>query len=210
MKFGWVIANWGSLTFTSLTRMMSVVSLAVFSSVVRAVVLRFVLWDTMRRVAADEFCLFIGGYGGIGNGVGFGGDVVVRGVGAGFEPCLSDDSYFHCAFSAVRCVLGVSMSSCYAVRASVNGMDALPALLLGAFSTEVVFRWVYGGADGAGRSVVGGARCVVVAKLLAPTALVDGPGGEELGDFSWFEQDDDLRAFQCVVVVERVEGDHDA
>jgi hypothetical protein len=55
---------------------MSILDPAEFSSVVSAVALRFVLCDTMRRVAADESYLFISGHGGVGDGVYFGGDGV--------------------------------------------------------------------------------------------------------------------------------------
>jgi hypothetical protein len=58
-KSGWVMVYLGSFTLTSYTSTMSVVGPAVFSSIVRVLVLRFVLWDTIRMVATDELYLFI-------------------------------------------------------------------------------------------------------------------------------------------------------
>jgi hypothetical protein len=74
-KSGWVMAYLGSFTLTSCMSTMSVVGPAVFSSIVRVVVLRFVLWDMIWMVAADELYLFISSHGSVSDKVGFGRDV---------------------------------------------------------------------------------------------------------------------------------------
>jgi hypothetical protein len=70
-----MIAYLGSFTLTSCTSTMSVVGPAVFSSVVRAVVLRFMLWDMIRIVATDELYLFITSHGSVSDKVSFSRDV---------------------------------------------------------------------------------------------------------------------------------------
>jgi hypothetical protein len=153
-KSGWVMAYLGSFTLTSCTSTMSVVGLAVVSSVIRAVVLRFVLWDTIRRVAADELYLFITGHGSVGDKGGFGGDVFEGDcLRSCFLPGFSYCVDFNGASGVVCGVLGVGVSHGCTVRTLVLRVDALAALHSGTFGALVVFVGVSGGADCAGGSV---------------------------------------------------------
>jgi hypothetical protein len=188
-KSGWVMAYLGSFTLTSCMSTMSVVGPAVFSSVVRAVVLRLVLWNTIRRVAADELCLFISGHGSVSDKVSFGrdvfeGDYLRSCFLPGFLYCVD----FNGASGVVCGMLGVGVSHGCTVRTLVLRVDALAAFHSGTFGALVVFGGVSGGADCAGGSVICCAGCMVMSKFLTSVTLVNGVCGEELCDFAVFNR----------------------
>jgi hypothetical protein len=208
-KSGCVVAYLGSFTLTSCMSTMSVVGPAVFSSVVRVVALRFVLWDTIRRVAADDLYLFISGHGSVSDRVGFGrdvfqGDCLRSCFLPGFSYCVD----FNGASGVVCGVLGVGMSHGGTVRTLVFHLDALAAFHSGTFSILVVFGGVSGGADCAGGSVICCVGCVVMSEFLTSAVLVNGACGEELCDFVLFKQDNHFCMFEEVVLLPGLQGDH--
>jgi hypothetical protein len=127
-----------SLMLASSTNTMSAVFPAVLSRVSRALLLRFVLWDMMRRVAADESYLFISGHGGIVDRVRFGGDRVGWGSSSCFLPCCTDDSGLDWAVRVVGGVEGISVACFDAVGALVGGVVAGAAASCGAIYTGVI------------------------------------------------------------------------
>jgi hypothetical protein len=142
------MAYLGSFTLTSCMSTMSVVGPAMFSSIVRVVVLRFVLWDMIWIVTADELYLFISSHGSVGDKVGFGrdvfeGDCLRSCFLPGFSYCID----FNGASGVVCSMLSVSMSYGCTVRILVLCVDALAAFHSGTFGTLVVFGGVGGGAD---------------------------------------------------------------
>jgi hypothetical protein len=202
------MAYLGSFTLTSCISTMSVVGPAVFSSVVRAVVLRFMLWDMIRMVAADELYLFISGHGSVSDKVGFGGDVFegdcLRSCFLlGFSYCID----FNGASGVVCGMLGVGVSCGCTVRTLVLRVDALAAFHSGTFGALVVFGGVGGSADCAGGSVICCAGCVVMSEFLTSATLVNGACGEELCDFALFKQDNHFCAFEEVVLLTGPQGD---
>jgi hypothetical protein len=210
-KLGWVVAYLGSFTLTSCMSTMSVVGPAVFSSIVRAVVLRFMLWDTIRTVAADDLYLFISGHGSVGDKVGFGGNVFegdcLRSCYLpGFSYCVD----FNGASGVVCGALGVGVSHGCIVGTLVLRVDALAAFHSGTFGALVVFSGVSGGADCAGGSVICCAGCVVMSEFLTSATLVNGACSEELCDFALFEQDNHFCTFEEVVFLAGLQGDHHA
>jgi hypothetical protein len=210
-KSGWVMAYLGSFTLTSCMSTMSVVGSAVFSSVVRAVVLRFVLWDTIRRVAADDLYLFISGHGSVGDKVGFGGDVFEGDcLRSSFLPGFSYCVDLNGASGVVCGVLGVGVSRGCTVHTLLLRVDALAAFHSGTFGALVVFGGVSGGTDCAGGSVICCAGCVVMSEFLTSATLVNGACGEELCDFAVFNQDTHFCAFEEVVLLAGPQGNHHA
>jgi hypothetical protein len=138
MKIGVGGSILGSFTLTSCTSTMSVVGPAVFRSVVRAVVLRFVLWDITQRVAADELYLFISGHGSVDDKVGFGGDVFEGDcLRSWFLPGFSYCVDFNGASGVVCGVLGVGVSRGCTVHTLVLHVDALAAFHSGTFGVLV-------------------------------------------------------------------------
>jgi hypothetical protein len=96
------------------------------------VLLQFVLWDMMQRVAADESYLFISGHGGIIDGVRFGGDGVGWGSSSRFLPCCMDDGGLDSAVRVVGGMEGISVACLDAVSAFVGGVVVGAAASCGA------------------------------------------------------------------------------
>jgi hypothetical protein len=208
---GWVIAYLGSFTLTSCMSTMSVVGPAVFSSVVRVVVQRFVLWDMIRMVTADELYLFISGHGSVGNKVSFSrdmfeGDCLRSCFLPGFSYCVD----FNGVSGIVYGMLGVGVGCGCTVHILVLYADALAAFHSGIFGTLVVFGGVGGGADCAGASVICCVGCVVISEFLTSATLVNGACGEELCDFALVKQDNHFCAFEEVVLLAGPQGNHHA
>jgi hypothetical protein len=111
---------------------MSAIFPAVLSRVSRALLLRFVLWDTMQRVATDESYLFISGHGGIVDRVHFSGDGVGWGSSSCFLPCCMDDGGLDWAVRVVGSMEGISVACLDAVGAFVGGVVAGTAASCGA------------------------------------------------------------------------------
>jgi hypothetical protein len=210
-KLGWVTAYLGSFTLTSCTSTMSVVGPAVFSSIVRAVVLRFMLWDMIRMVATDELYLFISSHSSVGDKVDFGGDAFEGDcLRSCFLPGFSYCVDFNGVSGVVCGMLGVGMSCGCTVRTLVLRLDTLAAFHSGTFGVLVVFSAVGGGADCAGGSVICCAGCMVMSEFLISATLVNGACGEELCDFALFKQDNHFCAFEEVVLLTEPQGDHHA
>jgi drug/metabolite transporter superfamily protein YnfA len=98
-----------SVILASYTNIMSVVFPTVFSRVLRAFGLLFVLCDTIHRVAADDVLLYISSYVCVGNWVCFLWDVMVCFTQGGCFcslPGILDNCCFHRA-SGVVCSMGV-------------------------------------------------------------------------------------------------------
>jgi hypothetical protein len=205
------MAYLGSFTLTSCMSTMSVVGPAVFSSVVRAVVLRFVLWDIIRMVATDELYLFISGHGSIGDKVSFGGDIFKGDcLWLCFLPGLSYYVDFNGASSVVCGMLGISVSHGCTVCTLVLGVDTLAAFHSRTFGALVVFSGVGSSTDCVGGSVICCAGCVVMSEFLTSVILVNGVCSEELCDFALFKLDNHFCAFEEVVLLAGPQGDHHA
>jgi hypothetical protein len=208
-KLGCVVAYLGSFMLTSCMSTMSVVGPAVFSSVVRVGALRFVLWDTIRRVATDDLYLFISGHSSVSDRVGFGGDVFEGDcLWSCFLPGFSYFMDFNGASGIVCSVLGVGMSHSGTACILVFRVDALAAFHSGTFGALVVLGGVSSGADCAGGSVIWCVGCVVMSKFLTSAALVNGACSEELCDFALFKQDNHFCAFEEVVLLAGLQGNH--
>jgi hypothetical protein len=117
---------------------MSAVFPAVLSRVSRALLLRFILWDMMQRVTADESYLFIGGHGGIIDQVCFGGDGVGWGGSSHFLPCCTDDGGLDWAVRVVGIMEGIGVTCLGAVCTLVGGVVAGAAASRGAVYVGVV------------------------------------------------------------------------
>jgi hypothetical protein len=208
-KLGWVMVYLGSFTLTSCMSTMSVVGPTVFSSIVSAVVLRFMLWNMIRIVAADELYLFISGHSSVSDKVSFGGDVfegdyLQSCFLLGFSYCID----FHGASGVICSMLGVGVSCSCTVRTLVLRVDALVAFHSRTFGALVVFSGVGGGTDCAGGSVIRCAGCMVMSKFLTSATLVNGACSEELCDFALFKQDNHFCVFEEVVLLAGPQGDH--
>jgi hypothetical protein len=190
---------------------MLVVGPAVFSSIVRVVVLQFVLWDMIWRVTANELYLFISSHGSVSNKVGFSGDVF---KGDYLQSCfLPGFSYcidFNGASGVVCGMLGIGVSYGCIVCILVLHVDALIAFHSGTFGTLVVFSGVSGGTDCTGGSVICCTGCIVMSEFLTSTILVNGVCSEELCDFVVFKQNNYFCVFEEAVLLARPQGDHHA
>jgi hypothetical protein len=187
-KSGWVVVYLGSFILTSCMSTMSVVGSAVFSSIVRAVVLRLVLWDMIWRVATDELYLFISSHGSVSDKVGFGGDMFEGDcLWSCFLPGFSYCIDFNGASGIVYAMLGISVSCSCTVHTLVLCADTLVAFHSGTFSALVVFGRVSGSTDCTGRSVICCAGCMVMSEFLISVILVNGACSKELCDFAVFK-----------------------
>jgi hypothetical protein len=210
-KSGWVVVYLGSFMLTSCMSTMSVVGPAVFSSIVGAVVLRFVLWDTIQRVTADELYLFISGYGSVSDKVGLGrdvfeGDCLQSCFVPGFSYCID----FNEASGVVCGMLGVSISCSCIVHILILCVDVLAAFHSRTFSVLVVFSGVSGSADYAGGSVICCIGCMVMSEYLTSVILVNRACSEEFCNFALFKQDNHFCAFEEVVLLAGPQGNHHA
>jgi hypothetical protein len=101
-----------SVILASYTNIISVVFPALFSRVLRAFVLLFVLCDMMHRVTADDVLLCISGY------VGVVGVCLSWGYHLYSLPCLLDNRCFHRGWRVIRRRGMVSMAGGRAVGAA--------------------------------------------------------------------------------------------
>jgi hypothetical protein len=168
MKFGWVTSYLESVILASWIRIMSVVAPALFSSVLMAVELRFMLWDMSYMVTTNELHLLIAIH-----GVAFISGVVSLAFCSGFLPGISDGLVLDRASGVEGHVFCVHVACCSAVTAFVGGMGAGFAQAVWAIRTLVFLSRVVAYAEAINGAAVVSAGGLVVSELLALSALVN-------------------------------------
>jgi hypothetical protein len=181
MKLGWVTSYSGSVMLTSCINIMSAVAPALVSRALMTVALRFALWVMIHMVPTRGLYLFMSGYG----------TVFVGGLGSvhcrsGFLPGIADSLILDGTFRVKGCVGYIRVSSHDAV-------DALECHVGAGLSTSAWALWAVMLVSGMvacaeatyGASIVG-TGAVVVAELLAMSALISGARVEVRRYFSGF------------------------
>jgi hypothetical protein len=125
-------------------------------------------------------------------------------------PCLTQGGDLGRAAGIEGGVCGVCKACGVTVGALVEGVGTCAAAAGGALFTAVMVSRVPACADSTGRGGGVSASRVVVAKGLAPAALVSAVGRKVFRYLLVLEKDDNFTFFQCVVFCGGAEGDHNA